>query len=196
MGKDILRTQLSFLSYQEQLVFALLTCDRLLPNYVAFSEKFKFGAPAGLEKIINKLYESTFEDFDNQKINTYINFIETITPDTEDFNSVLVSFALDACTSVLSTLGFILDKNVQNIIDIASYATDTIAMYIQERDNLDANNANLSFVIEEDLFMQEEKHRQLTVIEYLKNNPSVTLPDLNYLRSLGSKNIIDLSLLS
>jgi hypothetical protein len=68
-------------------------------------------------------------------------------------------------------------------------------MYIQERDNLDANSANLSSVIEEDLFMQEEKHRQSTVIEYLKNNPSVKLPDLNYLKSLGNKSIIDLSLL-
>jgi uncharacterized protein len=76
MGKDILRVQLSFLSYQEQLVFALLTCERLLPNYVAFSEKFKFGNPSCLETIIEKLYDSVFEGIDNEKsINIYTQLV-------------------------------------------------------------------------------------------------------------------------
>jgi uncharacterized protein YjaG (DUF416 family) len=193
--RNTIFNEISHLTDKKKIIFCLLICEKLLPNYDFFFSKFNYGDPLSLQQIIAKLYENLFKNIDDKNIGSYIASIESITPNTENFNTILVSFALDACTSILSTLFFILDKDIENIIDVATYARDTVDMYIQEKDNLSSNNKDLEILIEQDTFMQDEKNRQLNVIKYLNNSESIGIDDLENLRNIGRKNIIDLNLL-
>ena len=135
MDKHRLQIQdlITSLSFQKKLVFAVLVCEKLYPNYVYFSNKNDWVNSEVLENAISNLYQYIYRSdlFSESEIEALIDEINQITPNTEDFEEIFVSFALDACTSILSTLNFILDKNTENIIDVATNATDTVDMFIQ-----------------------------------------------------------------
>jgi uncharacterized protein YjaG (DUF416 family) len=63
--------------------------------------------------------------------------VDKNTPDTEDFQTVMVSPTLDACTTIQDSLYFLVDNNFSRIINISNYAADTISVFIQEKENLD-----------------------------------------------------------
>lgn len=192
--RNVISEKIRHLTNGSKVIFALLICEKLWHNYVFFSEKSKFGNPSELAAIISDLYKNPFKN-NNISLDDYVRRIESITPDTDNYDTILVSFALDACTSVLSTLYFLKDSNIEHITDVAIYATDTVDMYIQERDDLDTKESKLEMLIEQDFFMQSEKKRQIQVIEYLKNIDSITQKNLEDLRNLGTQSIIDLNLL-
>ena len=127
--------------YNKQLTFAYLTCERLYPNYAFFSEKFNFGNKQILREAIDLVFDSllvsNFEDVN--EIQALLNAIDINTPFPHNFETILASSALDSCTSIMGTLEFILDKNQTRLSDISTYATDTVDMYIQDRDDLDFN---------------------------------------------------------
>lgn len=191
----MIQQKLLLLNDEKKITFSLLICERLLPNYVYFSKKYSYGNPSELNNIISILYKNLLEKIEDPNIDNYIDTVEEIIPDTEDYSTILVSFALDACTSILSTLYFLKDKEIENIVDVSTYATDTVDMFIQERDDLDVSNPNLELLIEEDLFMQNEIKRQSNVIDYLNSIESVTEKDLDAMRQIVKDDIINVSLL-
>jgi len=74
--------------------------------------------PCSSEKILGEALEGIYGYILNNKfkiskieIKNLINEIEEITPDTEDFPGILVSFALNACIAIISILSYILDGN-------------------------------------------------------------------------------------
>src|SRR4051812_28887630 len=97
--------------FRKQQVFAYLTCERLYPNYVYFSENYGFGAPEKLRKAIDFLYDSlSTEGVDRELINSLILMLDAITPQPGDHATVLASSAMDACGVVFYALNFLLDK--------------------------------------------------------------------------------------
>jgi len=70
------------LDYNKQLTFAYLTCERLYPNYVFFSENFNFGDRQKLREAIDLIYNCLLvPDFGNTKqIEFYLNAVDINTP--------------------------------------------------------------------------------------------------------------------
>ncbi len=170
----------------KQLTFAYLTCERLFPNYVYFSNNFDFGDPHILRDAIDYLYQNIFEiKTDYHKIELLINEVEKNTPDTEDFTTHFVSSALDACTTICDSLDFMVDKDFTRIETISLYATDTISMYIQEIENL-------NFIIDKEFqkkidnhpFMQKELSIQIGIIAFLRNRKVIDFDDIHTLLQL------------
>jgi uncharacterized protein YjaG (DUF416 family) len=73
-------TLLEKLDYNKQLTFAYLTCERLYPNYVFFSDNFDFGDKQILREAIDLIYNSVLEtDFvDIQQIQTILSQLISI----------------------------------------------------------------------------------------------------------------------
>jgi uncharacterized protein YjaG (DUF416 family) len=117
------------MSFTKQKAFAYLTCERLYPNYVYFFRNYGFGDTSVLRKAIDFLFLNLFEmNLDKNKTNLLIGEIEKNTPDTEDYSTSFVSSALDACTAVNESLEFLTDKKFSRIIDISTFAMDTVDM--------------------------------------------------------------------
>lgn len=180
-----------------KMLFAILTCELLYPNYVAFSTRENWGNPGVLKGGISLVYQAIIKDdlFSEQEINDMIISLDLVTPDTEDFESILTSFALDACTSLYSSLYYLINKDLAYILDISTYARDTVDMYIQEKDNMNSLDRSIDIQIDHDDFMIKEKQRQRDLINKLS---AINLNEITdgLIEGLRSKHrIIDLSLL-
>lgn len=185
------------LTNEQKLLFAMLTCERLYPNYVYFQNTFSWGDSKVLLNAIGVAYQYLIKKdlFEKSEIQELINEVDMITPDTEDFSEIFVSFALDACTSLYSSLNFILDQKLEHIVDVAIYARDTVDMFIQERDNLSYDSVDIEDRIAADPLMIHEKGRQIDVIDRLSLKKGINVDD-QLIEELRDKTpIINISML-
>lgn len=178
------------LSNNKQLAFSYLTCERLYPNYVYFSENNNFGHPEVLRQSINYIYDNLFIDnADKLKVSLLINSIEKIIPEPAEFDTVLASSALDTCTVIIETLYFLIDKQESRIEDISTAALDTPDMYIQEIENLDYNNDSLfQKKIDSHPLMIKEISIQKGIIEFLRRQERIDFADIQTLIMLQENN--------
>jgi uncharacterized protein YjaG (DUF416 family) len=120
--------------------------------------------------------------------------LNLLLPDTEDFTDVVTSFALDACTALMATIRFIVDKDVNRVLEVSDYAIDTVYAFIQLKENYDAFDPSSDIQTEHDSFMLQEKQRQISLISSLSESVKITDHVINRLK--GNSPIIDLSLLT
>jgi uncharacterized protein len=179
------------LSDKHKFYFASTICMRLFPNYQHFSVNERWGNPQVLENCLGYISSVDINNRpDNELINKFIANLDSVTPDTNDFKSIHVSFAVDACNSILETLNYILTREDKKIVDIATFARDTVDLYVQEIYDLEYNNPDFETIIEESTYMVEEKGRQFTLLHKLNSiESSDDLPEIS------DTPIIDLSLL-
>jgi len=193
-----IKDKLSLLTYEGKILFSVLTSEKLYPNCVAFENRNNWRGCGILQEAISLTYHylinrssvsiSDFEDM--------ITRIDLITPDTEDFSDITTSFALDACTSLIGTLRFIIDKDINNLLEVSTYATDTVYAFIQLKEDFNAFDPSSDIQTEHDDFMIREQERQRTLIKTIAGMKLSSLTDgmINQLRT--AEPIIDLSLLS
>jgi|GEM_PF-1358295 len=200
--EEDIKSKLLGLSRKARIIFGVSICERLFTNYEVFSKTFHFGNPDVLLEGISLIRQYLIDDslFTRDEIEAVAIEIDSdaVTPDSEDFHTILVSFALDACTSVYSTLQYILSDDVDEISACAVYARDTVDMYTQERHDLDFNRlrSTMEQIIDTDPFMVAEKTAQWTLLERLKSLPSGRLSDAVINDLIGEHKRIDLTLLS
>lgn len=181
-------SKLEQLDYKAQLTFAYLTCKRLYPNYVYFSKNYNFGNTAPLNNSLIYICDVLLDSENENYVREHFSLIETNTPSPEKFHTVLASSALDACTAIMETLEFIIDKKFRRILDISTFATDSVDMYIQERDDLDYNLPTFEQKIQDDPLMQKEISIQKGIINYLIKIKSIQREDITTLLSLQGDN--------
>lgn len=188
--------QLKNLDFIKQLAFAYLTCERLYPNYVYFSNKYGFGNSKALQEAIAYLNHTLFDKkIDTPKIVSIIKNIEDNIPQTADYDTILASSALDACTAVIESLSFLIDKQVSRLENISTMATDTVAMYIHDTNRLDPNtDKDFQQKIDSNPLMKKELAMQKGIISYLSTIDALQPYDINTLVHLQENNTGSLSL--
>jgi uncharacterized protein YjaG (DUF416 family) len=93
------------LNFTKQLTFAYLTCARLYPNYVFFSEKYEFGDPEIFGNEIEYIHYNIFQEkIEILTIKSFLEKLEESTPLPENFDTVLASSALDVYSVFFETL--------------------------------------------------------------------------------------------
>ena len=102
---------------RKQLAFALSCCERLIPNYGKFYNETNWGNVKQLSVILDYLWSFiTEEDVDRSQISELIMKCEACAPIAEDFESLYVSSAQDACLALCQTLDYLLDESVNILL--------------------------------------------------------------------------------
>ena len=175
------------LDYNKQLTFAYLACERLYPNYISFSASYNFGEPQIIRQAIDFIYDNLLvtEFADAERINFYLNVVDIHTPFPHNFDTIFASSALDACTAILETLEFMMDRKTARLSDISTFATDTVDMYISSRDDMDFNTDKyFEQKILADPLMQREINVQNGIVDYLARIDKIELADIHNLLEL------------
>jgi hypothetical protein len=186
--------KLAALPPYHRVAFAAACCERLLPNYAVFSRSDSWGDTGILRTALDEAWRAVErQEVDEPKLRSLLSECERIIPDTEDFDTPLVSAALDAGSAVLETLRLCLDGDQQRAVDVASFARDTVDMFIQERDDMDYDDPRFEERIAEDPLMLRELGKQQADLELLQHRPKLTPSLLKRLREGSGGSNIDLT---
>lgn len=183
------------LTREQQILFAALTCEKMYPLYQRFHILSNWGNEdvyaEGIVNLYNSLITNDISDYE-----LFIDSLEYITPDLDDFTGNAAAYAADACIALIEATTFLLDFNVEHIINCSTSATDTVDMYIQLVEDLDVNLATLNEVVDSHVVMRTEIQRQKQLLSALSRVNDFTNQEIVTLRNLnGAVAIIDLSTL-
>ncbi|MES2455763.1 MAG: DUF416 family protein [Bacteroidota bacterium] len=119
-----LKQRIADSSDDKLLNFALDICKRLLPEYIRFYEKHQWGDPNALIDAIGYCESAKPENLQQHILKDFLERVDLVTPDTEDFGDYEGSYALNASTSTMALLTFLIDGNKDSILESSSYMTD------------------------------------------------------------------------
>ena len=89
---ESIKDKIDGFNHKQNILFCLMTCEKLLPNYMYFSERNHWGYTSILEESLVTMYDfvskSTFNEKELEKI---LIEIESITPDLDDFSDFTAS---------------------------------------------------------------------------------------------------------
>lgn len=192
-----LRLRLEKLDHIKQMAFGASCCERLLPNYYVFQKQVRWGDTSQLRSALDFIWHSLLsEKVDlKEKIATLIASCEKVTPDSDDFDSLYLPLAQDGCLATINLLEHFLKPDAKKVVWAASYAIDSVDLYVQEIHSMNANAPDLEDKILRHKFMQREL---LVQKEHLKMLEQITVLDATFLRnyqnswSNGGKSNLDL----
>ena len=170
-----LKSRLKKLDSKKQLAFGVLCCERMLPNYSVFQRDTGYGDTISVRKALNFLWTHLQQtsSLGALDIKMAIELCESVIPDSEDFTSLYVTSAQDVCFAVCSLLDFLLENDVNKILQTAVYATDSIDLYVQEIEGMDPNDPQLEQKILLHYLMQLELAKQKEDIEAIELAPAI-----------------------
>ena len=164
-----LARQLALLPAKHRVAFAAACSERLIPNYEAFALMERWGDSSALDRALDAAWGYLDDTpLPETLVRELIAASEAVAPDTEEFDSLFTSAALDAAGAVIATLMCCLNGEVSEAVRAASAARDTIDMYIQQDEVLDATNPNFEQRILAHPLMIEELSRQQQDMERLR----------------------------
>lgn len=186
--------QLKKLDFQKQLAFAYLSCERFYPNYLYFSDNYDFGNPTNVRAAINFIRDGIFDNIDKQKIDSIQQAIEDNTPRTENFVTFYATNAMYAAGIIYESVGLLKHQDSSRILDdISTMCSDSVDLFIQERDDMEYGDTDFGAKILNDHVMQQELAIQKGIILYLSKVDQLTSSDVDTLLELqkeGTGNLI------
>jgi uncharacterized protein YjaG (DUF416 family) len=151
----------------KRVVFMLLCCQRMVPNYEKFSADTGFGEPSQLWRGLRMAWTWIESELVPPDLKELRASVERQAPDTEgDFPSQFTSAALDAASAVAYVLDAVEaptdSATLELAIVVARLARDTVDLYVFHSTGLDSKDA-----IDNHPLMQAELRRQREDIDRL-----------------------------
>ena len=126
-----LRRRLNRLPPRHVLTFGVWLLERMLPNFAKFSAETQFEGVSILDEVVTYAWR-VIETGDKDSLRApSVTLCESILPDTEDFDSLYTSSALDAAVSACNLLLFIEKNQTDLVVEMAGLARDTADLLIQ-----------------------------------------------------------------
>lgn len=158
---DALKRSVATLPAGAALALGLSAAERLLPNYVAFQNQERWGDVSVLRRCLDCGWRALAgEHVPEGEADTLRRRIQAEAPDTEDFETILVSSALDAACAAELVLDLLKPAETEGAFAILSLCRDTVDMYVQEQLALDPADPQLEEKIRLHPLMQRELRRQ------------------------------------
>src|SRR5436309_2969418 len=106
-----------------RVAFAACCCERMLPNYAAFTIMEGWGQLETLRGYLNDIWAAVAgAKLEAREVEERDSGWESLAPDTEDFHSVFTSAALNAAVAITDTLRCCLGADPESVASIGGLA--------------------------------------------------------------------------
>jgi len=172
---DGLESELTKMPELYQLAFGAACCERAFPNYIAFSNAEHWGDPRILRTALDRVWEIvTGADLVEDEIKGLERQCHAVTPDSDDFGSVLATAGQEASICIQLALRLPLDHNPEHGVEISTFVRDTIDRFVQDQMGLDPMDPKLDEKIGAHPLMRQEMERQKKDLAYLRQAAGLT----------------------
>jgi uncharacterized protein YjaG (DUF416 family) len=110
---------------------------------------------------------------------------ELAAPSSDDFTSIYVTAAQDACFAVCSLLDYVLENDIDKIVQAATYATDSVDLFVQEADGIEPGDPELEAKILGHPLMQRELERQDSDLEAMSSADEISRSFIDQRKALN-----------
>lgn len=162
------------LDWPHQVVLALYLCERMLPNYQFFCHITQFGDAKPLRGALNACW-----DYIAHPKQTKVNFsrwqekVDEVTPSEHGHDMLGVYPAMDACTALSILLQGLLDKNANNLLDVAKVSQASVVKFIELNDAAELPaDVRQQYINEHELY-QYEVAMQQAMVQFLETQAEV-----------------------
>ena len=151
--------------------FAASCCERLLPNYFAFSQMEEWGEPDLLRQTLDEIWRSLEgRPTSELRVRELMQTCTDLVPDTEDFQSLFVSAAGDAAAAIVYTLECCLDGDAERAALVGRLATETLYQYL-----IRVNDPQTGVQIADPVFEEQMLRAPLMMAELKKQQQDLQL---------------------
>ncbi len=131
LDRDELLTRLGQLPEEARIAFAASVCERLLPNFKAFSMMEGWGDYSLLRSVLDRLWEvAAGEKMRKDEIERLMPACEAVIPDAEDFATIFTGIAQYTVSSLMHTLRYLRDSNLDELAQVGQLGVDSIYEYL------------------------------------------------------------------
>lgn len=159
----------------------------MLPQYELFQYVHHWGDADFLKRIIADVYSALIDPSVIMDVAQWRTSLDKISPDIDEFEGALPSYALDTCIAFDELLSYIATEEVRHIHYLSEAVFDSVDMYVQEKLDLDPNDPLLEEKIASNPAMLTEEARQKEMLIELNDTVTFTQDYLLYLRSLNKQ---------
>lgn len=190
--KGLLRNRLLRLGHWQVVFFTWSVCERMYPNFVRFSDLTGHeGAGilrSSLDRVIKWLKFEPLEDegFDG-------NACDAVAPDTEDYDTPLVSAALDAAVAISFLVNSISGEAVELAVEASTLAVDSVDLFVQAIEEIDLNDPFLEVKVHSHELMQRELKMQRECLELLERHTQASSELVEDYRNLSARSSLESS---
>lgn len=173
------------LDWTHQVVLALYLCERMLPNYEFFCHITQFGDAKPLRGALNACW-----DYIAHPKQTKVNFarwqekVDEVTPSEHGHDMLGVYPAMDACTALSILLQGLLDKNANNLLDVAKVSQGSVVKFIELNDAAELPADERQQYIDEHELYQYEIAMQQSMVQFLETQPEVNATLIKTVRQM------------
>jgi uncharacterized protein YjaG (DUF416 family) len=187
--RTILRKRLEKLDAKAQLAFAAVCCERLLPNYLAFIKDAAWGDIIPLRNALDLVWSYLDgKTISLQEIKNNLSLCELAIPDSEDFSSLYADVAQDASLAICELLDYLIGRDINKITATATYATNSVDLYVQVVEDLNPNAPDLEQKILTHRLMQRELYQQEKDLEFIEKTMGIDSKFLYQLKNSWGNN--------
>lgn len=179
--KSSIEHKLNELPYFHQLTYIYFLAKRMYPNYELFAKTENWGKPKMLVKAMKLLKILILEKRKlTEEEQVTVGNLEAVTPDMEDFGSLLSTAAQDTCVLLLEFFNAIINDEKEHISTLVSLPFNAIQMYVEELNDLDYNKKNYDSFVENHPLMEKEQEFQNELYELISNLKEINKAFFDY----------------
>jgi uncharacterized protein len=158
------------LESRKRIVFGAACCERMLHNYQRFMEDARWGDFDSLRLAVDAIWRrgggQLTEPFE---LRGFLAKCEEGAPHSENFDSLYTTLAQDAVFAVCNAIDFLLGEEIESIVSVGRYSTDSVDFFVQEQEAMLSQDPDLEDKILKHPLMQQELLRQKRDLEELQS---------------------------
>ena len=164
-----LKRRLEGLQKQGRLAFGVLLLERAVPNFFRFEAET--GAAGGA--MVRGAQAKSWGEFEGNNASALFlgitaKALELFAPDTERYTSLYTSSALDAVSIACNLLTYVESGRIELLVESASLRRDTLDIFLQRAERMDASAVDLESRLLRHPLMQEELGFQEADLAFLE----------------------------
>lgn len=148
----------SKLTLKPRVAFCAAICQRMLPLYVMFYSRTKWGDPHALRQAVRYLWQVAEGESSAARANHFITICDEQNPDSDSFITDLTGFAQHTICAICSALDTIHQPRESE--EVVTAATDVIDSFLMLRNGESIPDNGLAARLQGDPLSIAEAHRQ------------------------------------
>lgn len=166
--QDQIKAACEPLDHRERVAMCLMCCHRLAPLYLQFSTAENWGGPETLRHVRELAGKWLAGDASIPVV--LRSELDAVIPDTEDFESAFVSYALNASVAHEDLLDLLLDDKLELVLSVLQGCYDSVDFYVQEHLDPECKGGVTEQQIMSHVAMRAEVDWQFGEVQAVKGN--------------------------